>query len=132
MNQQLINNKSSVQQFIIKSIVTGVTILMIYYLTIASFIARTVSFMDKVEPVLVVSEKAGLVLNQDYIAEQVKILANQLLNGCPYTHGLIHCYEKFADSMENISGENKNRLRESTRKILNNFSPVFDRTKSSQ
>ena len=82
--------------------------------------------MDKVEPVLVVSEKAGLVLNQDYIAEQVKILANQLLNGCPYTHGLIHCYEKFADRMENISGENKNRFRESTRKILNNLSPIFD------
>jgi hypothetical protein len=36
-----------------KSIVTAVTILMIYYLTIASFIARTVSFMDKVEPILV-------------------------------------------------------------------------------
>tara|TARA_B100000953_G_scaffold211110_1_gene174275 strand:- start:98 stop:496 length:399 start_codon:yes stop_codon:yes gene_type:complete len=132
MNQQLIGNKASVQQFIMKSIVAGVTILLIYYLTIATFITRTVSFMDKVEPVLVVSEKAGLVLNQDYIAEQVKILANQLLNGCPYTHGLIHCYEKFADSMENISGENKNRLRESTRKILNNLSPVFDGTKSSQ
>ena len=132
MNQQLIGNKASVQQFIMKSIVAGVTILLIYYLTIATFIARTVSFMDKVEPVLVVSEKAGLVLNQDYIAEQVKILANQLLNGCPHTHGLIHCYEKFADRMENISGENKNRLRESTRKILNNLSPVFDGTKSSQ
>jgi len=104
MNQQLIGNKASVQQFIMKSIVAGVTILLIYYLTIATFITRTVSFMDKVEPVLVVSEKAGLVLNQDYIAEQVKILANQLLNGCPYTHGLIHCYEKFADRMENISG----------------------------
>jgi len=132
MNQQLIGNKASVQQFIMKSIVAGVTILLIYYLTIATFITRTVSFMDKVEPVLVVSEKAGLVLNQDYIAEQVKILANQLLNGCPYTHGLIHCYEKFADRVENISGENKNRLRESTRKILNNLSPVFDGTKSSQ
>ena len=132
MNQQLIGNKASVQQFIMKSIVAGVTILLIYYLTIATFITRTVSFMDKVEPVLVVSEKAGLVLNQDYIAEQVKILVNQLLNGCPYTHGLIHCYEKFADRMENISGENKNRLRESTRKILNNLSPVLDGTKSSQ
>ena len=132
MNQQLIGNKASVQQFIMKSIVAGVTILLIYYLTIATFITRTVSFMDKVEPVLVVSEKAGLVLNQDYIAEQVKIQANQLLNGCPYTHGLIHCYEKFADRVENISGENKNRLRESTRKILNNLSPVFDGTKSSQ
>ena len=132
MNQQLIGNKASVQQFIMKSIVAGVTILLIYYLTIATFITRTVSFMDKVEPVLVVSEKAGLVLNQDYIAEQVKILVNQLLNGCPYTHGLIHCYEKFADRMENISGENKNRLRESTRKILNNLSPVLDGMKSSQ
>ena len=132
MNQQLIGNKASLQQFIMKSIVAGVTILLIYYLTIATFITRTVSFMDKVEPVLVVSEKAGLVLNQDYIAEQVKILAKQLLNGGPYTHGLIHRYEKFADSMENISGENKNRLRESTRKILNNLSPVFDGTKSSQ
>ena len=132
MNQQLIGNKASVQQFIMKSIVAGVTILLIYYLTIATFIARTVSFMDKVEPVLVVSEKAGLVLNQDYIAEQVKILANQLLNGCPYRHGLIHCYEKFADRTENMSGENKNRLRESTRKILNNLSPVLDGMKSSQ
>jgi hypothetical protein len=28
--------------------------------------------------------------------------------------------------MENISGENKNRFRESTRKILNNLSPIFD------
>jgi len=28
--------------------------------------------------------------------------------------------------MENISGENKNRLRESTRKILNSLSPIFD------
>ena len=133
MNQQLINNKSSVQQFIMKSIVTGVTILMIYYLTIASFIARTVSFMDKVEPVLVqvepilvtvkpTIEKIGPV----YIAEQLKILGHHLLKGGPNPQGLTYYYEKFADRMENISGENKNRLRESTRKILNNLSPIFD------
>ena len=133
MNQQLINNKSSVQQFIMKSIVTGVTILMIYYLTIASFIARTVSFMDKVEPVLVhvepvlvnvkpIIEKIGPV----YIAEQLKILGHHLLKGGPNPQGLTYYYEKFADRMENISGENKNRVRESTRKILNNLSPIFD------
>ena len=122
MNQQLINNKSSVQQFIMKSIVTGVTILMIYYLTIASFIARTVSFMDKVEPVLVVAAKADLVLNQVYISEQLKILGHHLLK----SQGFTYYYEKFADRMENISGENKNRFRESTRKILNNLSPIFD------
>ena len=146
MNQQLINNKSSVQQFIMKSIVTGVTILMIYYLTIASFITRTISFMDKVEPVLVqvkpvlvqvepvlanvkpTIEKIGPV----YIAEQLKILGHHLLKGGPSSQGFTYYYEKFADRMENISGENKNRLRESTRKILNNLSPVFDGTKSSQ
>jgi hypothetical protein len=133
MNQQLINNKSSVQQFIMKSIVTGVTILMIYYLTIASFITRTISFMDKVEPVLVqvepvlanvkpTIEKIGPV----YIAEQLKILGHHLLKGGPNPQGLTYYYEKFADRMENISGENKNRLRESTRKILNNLSPIFD------
>jgi len=133
MNQQLINNKSSVQQFIMKSIVTGVTILMIYYLTIASFLARTVSFMDKVEPVLVqvesilvtvkpTIEKTGPV----YIAEQLEILGHHLLKGGPNSPGFTYYYEKFADRMENISGENKNRLRESTRKILNNLSPIFD------
>ena len=133
MNQQLINNKSSVQQFIMKSIVTGVTILMIYYLTIASFIARTVSFMDKVEPVLVqvepvlvnvkpTIEKIGPV----YIAEQLRILGHHLLKGGPNSQGFTYYYEKFADRMENISGENKNRFRESTRKILNNLSPIFD------
>jgi len=136
MNQQLINNKLSIQQFIMKSIVTGVTILMIYYLTIASFIARTVSFMDKVEPVLVQVEpvlanvkptiekieKIGPV----YIAEQLKILGHHLLKGGPNPQGLTYYYEKFADRMENISGENKNRFRESTRKILNNLSPIFD------
>jgi hypothetical protein len=136
MNQQLINNKSSVQQFIMKSIVTGVTILMIYYLTIASFITRTISFMDKVEPVLVQVEpvlanvkptiekieKIGPV----YIAEQLKILGHHLLKGGPNPQGLTYYYEKFADRMENISGENKNRFRESTRKILNNLSPIFD------
>ena len=122
MNQQLINNKSSVQQFIMKSIVTGVTILMIYYLTIASFIERTVSFMDKAEPVLVVAAKADLVLNQVYISEQLKILGHHLLK----SQGFTSYYEKFADRMENISGENKNRFRESTRKILNNLSPIFD------
>ena len=133
MNQQLINNKSSVQQFIMKSIVTGVTILMIYYLTIASFITRTISFMDKVEPVLVqvepvlvnvkpTIEKIGPV----YIAEQLKILGHHLLKGGPNPQGLTYYYEKFADRMENISGENKNRFRESTRKILNNLSPIFD------
>ena len=133
MNQQLINNKSSVQQFIMKSIVTGVTILMIYYLTIASFITRTISFMDKVEPVLVqvepvlvnmkpTIEKIGPV----YIAEQLKILGHHLLKGGPSSQGFTYYYEKFADRMENISGENKNRLRESTRKILNNLSPIFD------
>ena len=136
MNQQLINNKSSVQQFIMKSIVTGVTILMIYYLTIASFIARTVSFMDKVEPVLVQVEpvlvnvkptiekieKIGPV----YIAEQLKILGHHLLKRGPNSQGFTYYYEKFADRMENISGENKNRLRKSTRKILNNLSPIFD------
>ena len=136
MNQQLISNKSSVQQFIMKSIVTGVTILMIYYLTIASFITRTISFMDKVEPVLVQVEpvlanvkptiekieKIGPV----YIAEQLKILGHHLLKGGPNPQGLTYYYEKFADRMENISGENKNRFRESTRKILNNLSPIFD------
>ena len=136
MNQQLINNKSSVQQFIMKSIVTGVTILMIYYLTIASFITRTISFMDKVEPVLVQVEpilanvkptiekieKIGPV----YIAEQLKILGHHLLKGGPNPQGLTYYYEKFADRMENISGENKNRFRESTRKILNSLSPIFD------
>ena len=74
MNQQLAENKSSVHQFVMKSLVTGITILMIYYLTIASFIARTVSFMDKVESILVVAAKADLVLNQVYISEQLKIL----------------------------------------------------------
>ena len=122
MNQQLIGNKASVQQFIMKSIVTGVTILMIYYLTIASFIERTVSFMDEVEPILVVVAKADLVLNQVYISEQLKILGHHLLK----SQGFTYYYEKFADRMENISGENKNRLRESTRKILNNLSPIFD------
>ena len=126
MNQQLIGNKASVQQFIMKSIVTGVTILIIYYLTIASFIARTISFMDKVEPVLVVAAKADLVLNHVYIAEQLKILGLNLLKGGPNSQGFTHYYEKFADRMENISGENKNRFRESTRKILNNLSPIFD------
>ena len=132
MNQQLINNKSSVQQFIIKSIVTGVTILMIYYLTIASFIAKTVSFMDKVEPFLVQVEPIIEKTIPVYIAEQLKILGLNLLKGGPNSQGFTHYYEKFADRMENISGENKNRLRESTRKILNNLSPVFDGTKSSQ
>jgi len=113
MNQQLINNKSSVQQFIMKSIVTGVTILMIYYLTIASFIARTVSFMDKVEPVLVQ-------------VEPILVNGLNLLKGGPNSQGFTYYYEKFADRMENISGENKNRLRKSTRKILNNLSPIFD------
>ena len=126
MNQQLINNKSSVQQFIIKSIVTGVTILMIYYLTIASFIAKTVSFMDKVEPFLVQVEPIIEKTIPVYIAEQLKILGLNLLKGGPNSQGFTHYYEKFADRMENISGENKNRLRESTRKILNNLSPIFD------
>ena len=137
MNQQLINNKSSVQQFIMKSIVTGVTILMIYYLTIASFIARTVSFMDKVEPVLVqvepvlvdvkpIIEKIEEKIEPVYIAGQLKILGHHLLKRGPNPQGLTYYYEKFSDRMENISGENKNRLRESTRKILNNLSPIFD------
>ena len=133
MNQQLINNKSSVQQFIMKSIVTGVTILMIYYLTIASFIARTVSFMDKVEPVLVQVESILVTVKPTiekigpvYIAEQLEILGHHLLKGGPNSPGFTYYYEKFADRMENISGENKNRLRESTRKILNNLSPIFD------
>jgi len=140
MNQQLINNKSSVQQFIMKSIVTAVTILMVYYLTIASFIARTISFMDKVEPVLVqvepvlvqvepflvnmkpTLEKIGPI----YIAGQLKILWHHLLKRGPNAQGFTYYYENFADRMENISGENRNRLRESTRKILNNLSPIFD------
>ena len=133
MNQQLINNKSSVQQFIMKSIVTGVTILMIYYLTIASFIARTVSFMDKVEPVLVQVEPILVTVKPTiekiepvYIAEQLKILGLHLLKGGPNSQGFTYYYEKFAERMENISGENKNRFRESTRKILNNLSPIFD------
>ena len=133
MNQQLINNKSSVQQFIMKSIVTGVTILMIYYLTIASFIARTVSFMDKVEPVLVQVEPILVTVKPTiekigpiYIAEQLEILGHHLLKGGPNSPGFTYYYEKFADRMENISGENKNRLRESTRKILNNLSPILD------
>ena len=126
MNQQLIGNKVSVQQFIMKSIVTGITVLMIYYLTIASFIAKTVSFMDKVEPFLVQVEPIIEKTIPVYIAEQLKILGLNLLKGGPNSQGFTHYYEKFADRMEDISGENKNRLRESTRKILNNLSPIFD------
>jgi hypothetical protein len=126
MTQQLIGNKASIQQFIMKSIVTGVTILVIYYLTIATFIARTVSFMDKVEPVLVLVAKADLVLNRDYIAEQLKVLGLNLLKAGPDSQGFIYYYEKLADRMENISNENKDRFRESTRKILNNLSPILD------
>ena len=123
MNQQLINNKSSIQQFIMKSIVTAVTILMIYYLTIASFITRTVSFIDKVEPVLVQLEK----IEPTYIADQLKILWHHLLKRGPNSpQGFTYYYENFADRMENISGEKKNRLRESTRKILIGLSPIFD------
>ena len=94
MNQQLINNKSSVQQFIMKSIVTGVTILMIYYLTIASFIERTVSFMDKVEPFLVQGEPIMEKTIPVYIAEQLKILGLNLLKGGPNSQGFTHYYEK--------------------------------------
>ena len=126
MNQQLIGNKASVQQFIMKSIVAGVTILLIYYLTIATFIARTVSFMDKVEPVLVQMEPIIKKIGPVYIAEQLKMLGLNLLKGGPNSQGFTYYYEKFADRMENISGENKNRFRESTRKILNNLSPIFD------
>jgi hypothetical protein len=126
MTQQLIGNKASIQQFIMKSIVTGVTILVIYYLTIATFIARTVSFMDKVEPVLVLVAKADLVLNRDYIAEQLKVLGINLLKAGPDAQGFIYYYEKLADRMENISNENKDRFRKSTRKILNNLSPILD------
>jgi hypothetical protein len=133
MNQQLINNKSSVQQFIMKSIVTGVTILMVYYLTIASFIAGTVSFMNKLEPVLVqvepvlVNMKPTLEkIGHIYIADQLKILWHHLLKRGPNSQGFTYYYENFADRMEDISGENKNRLRKSTRKILNNLSPIFD------
>ena len=126
MTQQLIGNKASIQQFIMKSIVTGVTILVIYYLTIATFIARTISFMDKVEPVLVLVAKADLVLNRDYIAEQLKVLGLNLLKAGPDSQGFIYYYEKLADRMENISNENKDRFRESTRKILNNLSPILD------
>ena len=99
---------------------------MIYYLTIASFIAKTVSFMDKVEPFLVQVEPIIEKTIPVYIAEQLKILGLNLLKGGPNSQGFIHYYEKFADRMENISGENKNRFRESTRKILNNLSPIFD------
>ena len=126
MTQQLIGNKASIQQFIMKSIVTGVTILVIYYLTIATFIARTVSFMDKVEPVLVLVAKADLVLNRDYIAEQLKVLGLNLLKAGPDSQGFIYYYEKLADRMGNISSENKDRFRKSTRKILNNLSPILD------
>ena len=87
MNQQLINNKSSVQQFIMKSIVTGVTILMIYYLTIASFIERTVSFMDEVEPFLVQVEPIMEKTIPVSIAEQLKILGLNLLKGGPNAQG---------------------------------------------
>ena len=99
---------------------------MIYYLTIASFIAKTVSFMDKVEPFLVQAEPIIEKTIPVYIAEQLKILGLNLLKGGPNSQGFTHYYEKFADRMENISGENKNRFRESTRKILNNLSPIFD------
>jgi len=137
MNQQLINNKSSVQQFIMKSIVTAVTILMIYYLTIANFIARTVSFMDKVEPVVVqvesvlmdvkpTIEKIEEKIEPVYIAGQLKILGHHLLKRGPNPQGFTYYYEKFSDRMENISDENMNRNRKSTRKILNILSPIFD------
>ena len=126
MSQQFMGNKASIQQFVMKSIVTGVTILVIYYLTIATFIARTVSFMDRVEPVLALVAKADLILNRDYIIEQLKILGLNLLKGDPNSQGFIYYYEKLADRMENISVENKDRFRESTRKILNNLSPILD------
>ena len=82
--------------------------------------------MDKVEPVLVLVAKADLVLNRDYIAEQLKVLGINLLKAGPDAQGFIYYYEKLADRMENISNENKDRFRKSTRKILNNLSPILD------
>ena len=82
--------------------------------------------MDKVEPFLVQVEPIMEKTIPVYIAEQLKILGLNLLKGGPNSQGFTHYYEKFSDRMENISGENKNRFRESTRKILNNLSPIFD------
>ena len=82
--------------------------------------------MDKVEPVLVLVAKADLVLNRDYIAEQLKVLGLNLLKAGPDSQGFIYYYEKLADRMENISNENMDRFRKSTRKILNNLSPILD------
>ena len=73
-----------------------------------------------------VAAKADLVLNQVYISEQLKILGHHLLKGGPNSQGFIYYYEKFANRMDNITDEKKNRFRENTRKILNNLSPIFD------
>ena len=82
--------------------------------------------MDKVEPFLVQVEPIMEKTIPVSIAEQLKILGLNLLKAGPDSQGFIYYYEKLADRMENISNENKDRFRKSTRKILNNLSPILD------
>ncbi len=104
--------------------------MIIYHLTIANFIKKAISFIEKVEPVISKIEpalsKVGPVLSkvEPFLAQLQEVEGT--FKGDQKAKGFIHYYKTLANRTDHIQGEKKQILRESTRKILTNLSPIFD------
>ena len=105
--------KINIPPFAWKLIATVIAVVITYQMTIASFVERAPSFIAKVEPII------GKV---EPIIKRV-VTAGKILRG---NTRFIPYYEKLANRTEGISDERKVILRDNTRKLLNNLSPIID------
>ncbi|MEE9259247.1 MAG: hypothetical protein V3U37_06860 [Nitrospinaceae bacterium] len=112
--------KINIPPFAWKLIATVIAVVITYQMTIASFVERAVSFIEKVEPII---EKVEPIIGKvEPIIERV-VTAGKVLRG---TTRFIPYYEKLANRTDGISDERKAILRDNTRRLLNNLSPIID------
>jgi len=112
--------KINIPPFAWKLIATVIAVVITYQMTIASFVERAASFIGKVEPIIVKVEP--IIERAEPIIKRV-FTAGKVLRG---NTRFIPYYEKLANRTEGISDERKAILRDNTRRLLNNLSPIID------
>lgn len=112
--------KINIPPFAWKLIATVIAVVITYQMTIASFVERASSFIAKVEPII---ERVEPIIGKvEPIIKRV-FTAGKILRG---NTRFIPYYEKLANRTEGISDERKAVLRDNTRRLLNNLSPIID------
>ena len=119
--------KINIPPFAWKLIATVIAVVITYQMTIASFVERAASFIAKVEPIIervepIIERVEPIIGKVEPIIKRV-VTTGKILRG---NTRFIPYYEKLANRTEGISDERKAVLRDNTRRLLNNLSPIID------